>query len=100
MKIEFTIDRPEHIDVVIERNWFTGKMTCVANGEDFLIKSPFNPATHFSLKLKKTYTVEVGYIHKRLITIEHTRPLLMGGLRPQEFIVSVDGTVAAQYKGF
>ncbi len=100
MRIEFTIDNPERIDVVIERNWFSGKMTCVANGKIFKIKSALNPATHINFKLTKIYNVEVGNIHKRTITIEHTRPLMMAGLRPQKYVVTVDGHPAAEYQGY
>jgi hypothetical protein len=100
MKIEFTIEGPPPVDVVIERDSFTGKFTCTANGQVYMIKNPLNPATHFSLKLKKFYTFEIGPPGgSHLIEIEHTRPLFLAASRPHEYAVSVDGKLVTDHKG-
>lgn len=100
MNIKFTIPVPEPIDVEIDRNWFTGSFTCKANGRKHEIKSPLALGTHFALATTHNYTVEIGEITKHLIEIEHTRPRFFGGLRPQRYIVKVDGSLVADQTGF
>ncbi len=100
MRIAFTINQPERIDIVIERDWFTGHFTCTANGQVYVIKSALNPSAHFSLKLTKEFDVEVGTVHKHLIHIVHTRPLLLAGFRPQKYTVTLDGQLVGNYEGF
>jgi hypothetical protein len=101
MKLEFTVDGPEPINVTLERDAFTGKFTCTANGETQVLRSPLDPSTHFSLKLKKLYSVEIGRGEaSHLISIEHTRPRLLAGFRPHEYYVTVDGRLITTYKGY
>ena len=97
MKIEFTIEEPSRIDVVIERDAFTGKFTLTANGVVHVVRSALSPSTHINITLKKSYDIDVD---GHTINILHTRPLLMAGLRPQEYNVSVDGNQVAYYKGY
>lgn len=100
MRIAFTINQPEHIDIVIERNWFTGKFTCTANGQVYSLRSALNPSTHFNVTLTKEFDVEVGTVHKHHILIVHTRPLLLAGFRPQKYTVTLDGELVGNYEGF
>ena len=100
MNIDFTIADETPIQVRISRNWFTGSFTCVANGRNYEIRSPFDLGTHFALATTLNYTVEIGEGTKHLIEIEHTRPRMFGGLRPQHFVVKVDGDVVADQTGF
>ena len=97
MQIKFTIPDAEPIDVVIDRNWFTGSFTCTANGTSYEIKSPLELGTHFSVATTHNYTVNVG---KHLVEIEHSRPRFFGGLRPQRYIVKVDGKLVVDQTGF
>ena len=97
MKINFTIPDPEPINVEITRNWFTGSFNCSANGRTYEIKSPLSLGTHFSVSTKHDYTVEVG---GHLIEIEHSRPRFFGGVRPQRYVVKVDGEVVADETGY
>ena len=97
MKINFTIPDPEPIDVEITRNWFTGSFKFIANGETYEIKSALSLGTHFSVSPIHDYTVELG---GHLIEIEHSRPRFFGGLRPQRYVVKVDGKVVADETGF
>ena len=100
MRIAFTINEPERIDVVIERNSFSGKFTCTANGVSYMLRSPLNPSTHFNVKLTKEYVVEVGELKKHQITVVHTRPLFFAGFRPQSFTVTLNGQLVGNYKGY
>ena len=97
MKIEFMIRDPQAIKVVIERNWFTGSFTCSANGRSHEIKSPVALGTHFDIATEHSYTVNIG---NHLIEIEHSRPRFFGGLRPQRYVVKVDGELMADQTGF
>ena len=100
MNIKFTIPDPEPIDVVIDRNWFTGSFTCSANGQHYELKSPLSLGTHFSVATTHNYIGEVGEAVKHVIEIEHSRPRFLGGLRPQRFVVKVDGELVADETGF
>ena len=97
MKITFTIPAVHPIDVVIERNWFTGSFTWKANGKTHEIKSPLAVGTHFAIDTKDDYSVAIA---EHLVEIEHSRPRVFGGLRPQRYIVKVDGNVVADRTGF
>ena len=97
MKINFTIPDPEPIDVEVTRDWFTGSFKCTANGRTYQIKSPLSLGTHFAISTKHDYTVEVG---EHLVEIEHSRPRFLGGVRPQRYVVKVDGKVVADETGF
>ena len=97
MKINFTIPDPSPIEVAIKRNWFTGSFTCVANGTEYEIKSPYNLGTHFAISTKHDYVIHIG---DHVIEIEHSRPRFFGGLRPQRYVVKVDGKLIADRTGF
>ena len=97
MKINFTIPDSTPINVEIKRDWFTGSFKCIANGREYEIKSPLALGTHFSVSTKHDYKVEVG---EHIIEIEHSRPRFFGGLRPQRYIVKVDGKLVADQTGF
>lgn len=98
MKIEFTIDTPEKIDVVIEKDWLTGGFTCTANGQVHALRTPAERGGR-GLTLREVHIVEVGTTEKRTITIEHRGPMLFATLRPHEYVVTVDGKVVAEYHG-
>jgi hypothetical protein len=97
MKINFTIQDPTPIEVEIKRDWFTGSFKCIANGRQYEIKSPYGFGTHFAICDDADYTVEVG---EHIIEIDHSRPRFFGGLRPQRYIVKVDGELVADQTGF
>ena len=100
MKINFAIPDQPPINVEIKRDWFTGSFKCTAKGKDYEIKSPYALGTHFAVSTTHNYTVEVGDEKKHLIEIEHSRPRFFGGLRPQRYIVKVDGALVADQTGF
>lgn len=100
MKINFAIPDQPPINVEIKRDWFTGSFKCTANGKEYEIKSPYALGTHFAVSTTHNYTVEVGGEKKHLIEIEHSRPRFFGGLRPQRYVVKVDGALVADQTGF
>jgi hypothetical protein len=100
MRIKFKIADPQPIDVEISRDWFTGSFKCIADGKAHELKSPLSLGTHFALSTTHNYSVEVGDATKHLIEIEHSRPRFFGGVRPQRYIVKVDGDQVADETGF
>ena len=100
MKITFTIEDRQPIDVELSRDWFTGSFKCIANGKEQEIKNPFDLGTHFSFATTHNYQVAVGDPPRHLIEIEHSRPRFFGGLRPQRYVVKVDGTTVVDKTGF
>jgi hypothetical protein len=87
------------MDVVLTRDWFTGSFKCLANGRTYEIKDPLSLGTHFSVATTHNYAVEIGDTTRHLIEIEHSRPRFFGGLRPQRYIVKVDGNLVADETG-
>jgi hypothetical protein len=100
MKINFTIDDFEPVEVELNRDWFTGSFKCTANGREYEIKSPLSIGTHFSLATTHNYEVAVGDPPKHLIEIEHSRPRFFGGLRPQRYVVKVNGEAVVDQTGY
>lgn len=94
MQIQFTVgDKP----VEFRRDQITGRAELVTPDEVVVLQSPFNPLTHFSLRLVHTYTHSIDG-HE--IVIEKKRPLFLAGFRPADYRVSVDGAVVCEESGF
>jgi hypothetical protein len=100
MRMAFSIGSEDPIDVVIERNWMTGKFTCSADGKVHQLRNPRSPSTHFNPNKVQEYTVEVGTNPHRVITIEHRIPLFGGFIRPQEYSVTFEGQLVSEYRGY
>jgi|SRR5215218_10684117 len=98
MNIKFTC--PDGTEVEITRDWFTGSFKCLADGMEYQIKDPLNLGTHFAIATTHNYRVEIGSPTKHIIEIEHSRPRFMGGLRPQRYVVKLDGNLVADRTGF
>jgi hypothetical protein len=94
MDIDFNIDCSL---ATLSRSWFTGKMALEINGQELNLQNPLNPATHFSVKTFKVWSVEVA---NHNITIEKERPLFMAGLRPQTYRIFVDDQLVAEQTGY
>lgn len=75
------------------RNWFTGSFTYSINGETKKLASALNPFEHFSVKLSKSYIVNVD---DASILILKTRPLLLAGIRKQNYKFFVDKTLVKE----
>ena len=52
-----------------------------------------------SLKLTKRYELTVGINEKHHIAIEKRRKLFLAGLRPQQYRIFIDGSLAQTYEG-
>jgi hypothetical protein len=100
MKITFRIDGPPPLEVELERDPFFGTFTCRVNGKKEEIRSPLELGTHFSLATSHHFEIGVGEPPQHLIEIEHSRPRWFGGLRPQRYIVKVDGEQVADRTGY
>jgi hypothetical protein len=48
----------------------------------------------------KRYTFVVGQGERREVTIEHERPVVLGGLRPNKYRVFVDGQMTEMHQGY
>lgn len=94
MIIRFTVG---NAPVEFRRNWLTGRADLVVGDEAVALQSPYNPATHFSLSLTRTWRHNVA---GHDVVIEKLRPLLLAGWRRQEYRVLVDGQVVAEAQGY
>ena len=79
------------------RNWFTGRTFMTVADQTFKLQSPWNPATHLSLRLTRVWEVDVPN-HK--IVIEKVRPLLFAGFRPNAYKILVDGQLVVEGSGY
>jgi len=100
MELVIQLAGVEKTELIIRRNWFTGRFVYIENGESNLLKSPLNPSAHFSLRLKKVYEFVVGNKEKHRVKVEHIRPLLLAGFRPQKFNVYINDELKKQYHGY
>lgn len=94
MHIELTIDGQ---DVTFSRNWFTGRTQLTVDGWKINLVDPYDAATHLNFDLTKTYKAFVG---THILEIEHKRPLLFAGFRPQRYRFLLDGKLIAERKGY
>jgi hypothetical protein len=100
MKFAFTVGTPESHRVEFSRSALSGTMSIKVDGKTVATKSAANLGTHFSLKLTRRYTFTVGTPEQHQVTIEHQRPLLFAGFRPQTYRVFVDGEVIEERTGY
>ena len=94
MRIEFDVGS---MPVVLERNWFWGRMKLRTPAGDTILQHPINPSTHFSTHLAQAWEQEVN---GKRIRVEKTRPLWFAGIRPQRYAVFVDGERIANREGY
>jgi hypothetical protein len=94
MEIDFEIDGAP---ARYSRNWFTGLATLSVAGKPVTLQSVWNPATHFSFPLKRSWTMTV---QGHNVVIEKVRPLLLAGLRPQSYRITIDGVLVAETTGY
>ena len=100
MQIRLTIGENEKTDILVERNWFTGRFTFTENGKKHILRSPYSLLTHFNIKTKNEYRFEVGKTEKHSVVIQHIRPKFFAGFRGQEFNLIVDGELRASADGY
>ena len=93
MQIAFSLNG---VQVEFYRDQLTGRAELRMPNEVVSLQSPLNPATHFTLKLTKTWRQSIAGSE---VVIEKVRPLLLAGLRPSKYRIFVDGQLAAEDEG-
>jgi hypothetical protein len=81
---------------VFRRNDWTGKATLTVGTAQRMLQSPWNPATHASLRLRKVWSEDIA---GHAVEIVKTRPRMWGGLREQHFEIRVDGHTVVEGTG-
>ena len=94
MELSFLIGS---IPAVLKRGPFLGGMKVVTEKEEVWLQHPFQPSTHFSLKLKRNWQRTICG-HK--VRIEKDRAALFAFARPQDYRVLIDGKLVAEARGF
>jgi len=78
------------------RDDFTGRAEVRHEDEVVRLASPFNPLTHVSLSTTHEWQCQ---IQGHDVAIVKVRPRMAGGLRANEYVISVDGVVVAEDRG-
>jgi hypothetical protein len=100
MQFSFEVGDNEKVRIEFSRDPFFGTMKVTANGEVVAARSPSNVSTHFSFTFVNRYAFTVGERERHDVVVEHSRPKLFGGLRPQTYRVYVDGALVAEHAGY
>ena len=98
MEFRFEIGTNERHQIIVQRNWFTGRLVISVDSQPVATQSPFNPATHISVKLTKKYDFIVGNSEKHAVRIEKIRPLLFPAFRPHTYRVFVDDILFKEHQ--
>jgi hypothetical protein len=94
VQLKFSVGESQ---VIFSRSRWTGRATLSAQGQIVPLQNPWNPATHFSFKLLKTWQADLlGHN----IVIEKVRPRFLAGFRSQTYRVQVDGQLVAEETGY
>jgi hypothetical protein len=83
--------------LMFTRHSFTGRAELLMDGESLTLQDPYDPATHYSLKLTQKW---VCAVEGHDVVIEKTRPLIFAGFRPQSYRLYVDGHLMAERHGY
>lgn len=78
-----------------KRNWFTGHFTYSLYGLTKVLQSAFNPFTHYSISLIRTYEITLG---KTIITVKIIRPQFFAFSEPHLYQFYVDGKLIHEIK--
>lgn len=100
MKITVEVGNTERSRIEFSRNWFTGAMQILVNGEQVAQQSGLAPSTHFSFIRKWRHEFMTGKSEKHQVVIERERPLAIAGIRPQQYRVYVDGALIHEQSGY
>jgi hypothetical protein len=93
MEIHFSIGQ---LPAKLTRGWFWGGMKLVAPGHGIWLQHPLQWKTHFDLRLTRSWERSVD---GHQVRVEKLRPLMLAGLRAQDFRIYVDGNLAAHTNG-
>ena len=100
MKFTLEVGNNEKSRIDLSRNWFTGAMQVLVDGEEAARQSWLSPSTHFSFTRKRRYEFEIGKMEKHQVVIEKERPLIIAGIRAQTYRVFVDGQLIHEQTGY
>ena len=100
MRFAFEGGDAQRYHVEFHRSPWIGTMRIMANGQSVAFVDPTHLSTHFDAKRVKRYTFAVGRVERHEITIEHRRPILLGGLLPNDYCVFVDGHMTEKHHGY
>jgi hypothetical protein len=75
------------------RNPWTGRSELTVGSDVATLQSPFRFSTHFELSKRKVWKHRVG---EHDVEIVRERSRFLGGMRPSDFRVSVDGRVVSE----
>jgi hypothetical protein len=100
MRFAFEVGDGEKARVGFYRNPWIGTLRITADGQQVGFVNPTRLSTHFDFKWVKRYTFVVGQVERHEVTIEHERPVLVGGLWPNEYRVFVDGRMTEERHGY
>ena len=100
MRFAFKLGDAETARVEFYRNPWVGTMRITADGQPVAFVDPTRLSTHFDFKWVKRHTFVVGTGERHEVTIEHERPVLWGGLRPNDYRVFVDGRMIGEHHGY
>ena len=100
MRFTLEVGDNEKSKIEFSRNWFTGAMQLLVNGEQVAQQSWLAPSTHFGLTRKRRHQFVVGKDEKHQVVIEKERPLIIAGVRPQTYRVFVDGQLIHEQSGY
>jgi len=91
--IDFSVGE---IPAQFTRDQVTGRAEVRTPGGTLVLGSPFNPLTHFSLRLTRKWQFTID---GKNVVIEKKRPLFLAGLRPHQYKVFVEGRLVAEASG-
>jgi hypothetical protein len=94
MQIDFSIG---NVSAKLVRGWFLGGMKLVTPSKSLWLQHPLLPSTHFSFRRERSWERNVA---GHQVRVEKVRPLLVAGVRPQNYRVFVDGEQVANTHGF
>jgi hypothetical protein len=100
MRFTLEVGDDKKSKIQFSRNWFTGAMQVLVDGEQVAQRSWLAPSTHFSFTRKRRHQLVVGEDVKHQVVIETERPLLIAGVRPHTYRVFVDGQLIHEQSGY
>ena len=83
--------------LVFYRSPWLGTMRILLDGHLVAERSPLAFGTHFTFQRLRRYEF---HAEAHDVVVEHERPLLFAGFRPQTFRVLVDGKVVHEQHGY
>jgi hypothetical protein len=100
MNLSVTLGETETTHLIVQRNWITGHLFYVENGEMRNLKKPTRSGGNVLIKRNDTFDFVVGINEKHHIRLERIRPMIFGGIRPHCYELYVNDVLVKRYRGF